>query len=224
MEQQVLQGYYRNDSFLEKIVFKKTFWLLISLFFFGYPIMRSVNRTLPDPLPVYYNIPEFKLTNEHGQTFGSNDLNGKVYIANFFFSSCPTSCPKLMGELQKIQKRMKGVGQKAAIVSFTVDPKHDTPETLFKYSRKLHSNPWVWSFLTGPMENVYSVITKGFKVAMGDAVAQDADIYDIAHSEKLLLVDQKGRLRGVYSLDKNSINQLMLDVGLLVNNSFNRQI
>ncbi|MCB9060287.1 MAG: SCO family protein [Halobacteriovoraceae bacterium] len=225
MSIEITQGHLRDDSLLEKVVVSKTFWVLICTFFFGYPLIKSINRKLPDPLPVYYGVTDFNLSDEFGKPFGSKDLLGKVYIANFFFTSCTSTCPHLMKELQKIQKRLKGVGQSTAIVSFTVDPLTDTPEKLFKHSRKLNSNPWVWKFLTGNEETLRKTIEGGFKVVLGESKGKnDFQLYDIAHSEKLVLVDQKGRVRGLYSLDKNSINQLMLDVGLLVNNSFNRQI
>ena len=129
------QGYYRNDNWLQKLIRMKSFWLIFWLLSFSYPVYRTLNRTLPPPLPVYYTVPEFTLTNEFGKPFGTKELTGKFYIANFMFTSCPTTCPALMDKMDLVQKRIRGLGTKAAIVTFTVDPEVDTVETLYKYAR-----------------------------------------------------------------------------------------
>jgi protein SCO1/2 len=209
--------FYRKDNFIEKLVLNKYFWIFFTLFMFSYPILRSMNRELPKSLPVMSKVPEFNLQDENGKPFGSKDLHGKVYIANFHFTSCPTVCPKLMTELQKIQKRVRGVGQKIALVSYTVDPENDTSKVLFKHARDLRANPHVWKFLTGDKGSLESLLVSGFKVPMGDKEQTDANMYDIAHTQKLVLVDQAGNIRGYYSIDRVSIDQLMIDVGLLIN-------
>ena len=138
---QATTGFYREDNWFQKMVRRKSFWLIFWLFSFSYPVYRSLHRTLPPPLPVYYQVPEFSLTNEFNKPFGTKDLLGKFYIANFMFTSCPTTCPALMEKMDVIQKRIRGVGTKAAIVTFTVDPENDSPEVLFKYARKRNTNP-----------------------------------------------------------------------------------
>ncbi|RPJ72333.1 MAG: SCO family protein [Alphaproteobacteria bacterium] len=190
---------------------------------------RSINRTLPPPLPIYSLVPEFSLTNEFNKPFGSKDLLGKFYIANFMFTSCPSTCPALMDKMDIIQKRIKGVGTKAAIVTFTVDPVNDTPEVLFKYARKRNSNPFIWNFLTGSKAELQKIVIDGFKVPMGnkEAVTKKLEektitLMDIVHSEKVVLVDDKGQIRGYYSTDKVELDRLMIDMGLLINNSFSK--
>ena len=108
------------------------------------------------------------------------------------------------------------MGQKVAIVSITVDPENDNPKVLFKHARKLNANPYVWKFLTGTQEQLNSLLIKGFKVPMGEKPV-DVDLYDIAHSGKIVLVDYKGDIRGYYSSDKDGVNKLMIDLGLIVN-------
>ncbi|MFA6237441.1 MAG: SCO family protein [Bacteriovorax sp.] len=209
----------------------KSFWLIFWMMSFSYPIYRSINRTLPPPLPVYYQVPEFSLMNEFNKPFGSKDLKGKFYIANFMFTSCPSSCPALMEKMDVIQKRIRGVGAKAAIVTFSVDPVNDTPDVLFKYARKRNSNPFIWNYLTGTKAYLQKIIVDGFKVPMGEKEevskkleAKTITLMDIVHSEKVVLVDDKGQIRGYYSTDKVDLDRLMIDMGLLVNNSFSAPI
>lgn len=210
------QGTLRQQSFIEKLLAKKLFWLIFCGFFFGYPIVRSLNRELPPPLPVLFELPQYELVNQFGNKFGSNDLKGKIYLANFAFTSCPSVCPDLMGTMQKVQKRVRGLGTEIAIVTYSVDPETDTPDVLLKYSREWKANPFVWFFLTGEKESMKNILIDGYKVAMGDRDKTDS-MYDIAHSNKVALVDEQGRIRGYYNTDKNDINRLMIDVGLMIN-------
>lgn len=224
---QKTQAYIRENNWFYKLIRMKSFWLVFCLLSFSYPVYRSLNRTLPPPLPVYYQLPEYKLTNEFGKDFGTKELAGKVYIANFMFTSCPTTCPALMDKMDLVQKRVRGLGDKVAIVTFTVDPEVDTVEVLYKYARKRHSNPYIWSFLTGTEEQLKNIVIDGFKVPMGDKSPVDkivgqetVSLLDIAHTEKLALVDSKGQIRGYYATDRVDMDRMMIDLGLLVNNSF----
>jgi len=224
-----MTGYVREDNWFQKLIRMKSFWLIFWTLSFSYPIYRSLNRTLPPPLPVYYQVPEFTLTNEFNKPFGSKELKGKFYIVNFMFTSCPTSCPALMDKMDIIQKRIRGIGTKGAIVTFSVDPVNDTPEVLFKYARKRNTNPFIWNFLTGSKADLQKIVIDGFKVPMGnkEAVTKKLEdktitLMDIAHSEKVVLVDDRGQIRGYYSTDKAELDRLMIDMGLLVNNSFSK--
>lgn len=205
----------RNSNIVENLVRSKTFWILFLLFGFSYPIWKSLNRELPPELPIIAQVPEFELISENAQNFGSKDLKGKVYLANFVFSTCPTVCPKMLADLEKIQKRVRGTGTKVAIVSFTVDPDNDTEKVLFDLARRHHANPYVWTFLTGKdKEAMFKLYRDGFKVGVEH---NPKSLFDIAHSEKIVLVDQENRVRGYYSFETNDINKLMIDVGLLIN-------
>ncbi len=211
-----LNGINGRNSFISKLVLSKLFWVLSVSFFFGYPIIRSVQRELPNPLPVIAEVPEFSFIDENDKTFGSKDLKGKVYIANFMFTSCQTSCPLLLKRVQKVQHRLRGVIDRAAIVSFTVDPKVDSPKVLFEKAREYKANPSVWRFLTSSEDEVKKLLVDGFKVPVGEKQLA-GNVWDVAHSNKLVLVDQKGRIRGYYDTDDKSINHLMIDTGLVIN-------
>jgi protein SCO1 len=215
---------FSDRTWLEKLVLSKTFWLIFTLMGFTYPIVKTVYRELPPELPRYHIVPNFELTSNHGQPFGSKNLNGKVYMATFAFTSCPTTCPALMEKMQLVQKRVRGLGQKIAIVTYTVDPETDTPQLLKKHADKVQANPYIWTFLTGEKQQLKDLLIDGYKVPMGEeeeiqgVVDGDAvSLMDIAHSNKIVLVDDKSAVRGYYSTDKAGINKLMIDVGLLVN-------
>lgn len=226
--EQTLPAYCREDNLFYRLIRKKSFWLVFWILSFSLPVYRSLHRELPPPLPVYYQVPTFNLTNEFGKNFGTNELNGKYYIANFMFTSCPSTCPALMEKMDQVQKRIRGLGTKAQIVTFTVDPDTDSPEVLYKFARKRNSNPFIWNFLTGKKADLQKIVVDGFKVPMGEKTVvqkkldnQNITLMDIAHSDKVVLVDTKGRVRGYYSTDKIGIDKLMIDLGLLVNDSFN---
>lgn len=207
--------FMRKTNVVENLVRSKLFWVLFLLFGFSYPIYRSLNRTLPPDLPVIAQVPAFELISENGQRFGSKDLQGRVYLANFIFARCPSVCPKMLGELEKVQKRIRGTGRKVAIVTFTVDPEHDNEKVLFDLARKHKASPFTWSFLTGnDKEAMFKLYRDGFKVGVEQ---NPKDMFGIAHSEKIVLVDGENRIRGFYAFDNNSVNKLMIDVGLLIN-------
>lgn len=209
----------KNHNFIHSLVTKKTFWIAFCTIAFVFPLYRAVNRNLPEPLPVYYKAPAFEMTTEDNLKISESDMRGKVYLASFFFSNCPTTCPKNLKQIQQIQKRVKGLGDRVALLSITVDPENDTPKKLFKVAREWKANPFIWKFLTADLEHLKKVLVDGFKVPVGDK-EYSKSIYDIAHSEKLVLVDQKGFIRGYYKMEKNDINKLMIDLGLLANNAF----
>ena len=141
-------------------------------------------------LPVLGTIPEFYFTDSQDKIISRADLDGKVWVADFIFTTCTMACPVLTGNMNLVHKEFQN-NDNVRIVSISVYPEYDTPEVLKKYASQYDANTNRWHFLTGPEENVQDVIKNGFK--MGDY----EDI--IFHSEKFALVDQKGRLRGYYN-------------------------
>lgn len=208
-----------KKTFLHSIVSSKLFWVVFILFGFSFPIFRVLTRELPKPLPTYGVIPSFELVTEDNLKFKDSDLLGKVTISQFIFLNCPTVCKASLKNMKKVQKRVRGLGNKIALLSFSVDPENDTPKDLFKRARELKANPFIWKFITGKKKSVEDLLVKGFKVPMGDK-SYSKNVYDIAHSEKFVLSDKSGNIRGYYGKDKNEINRMMIDVGLLVNNAF----
>jgi protein SCO1/2 len=214
---------------MSKIISKPIFWIFFCSFMFFTPIVKSVMRELPKPPEAIYPLPDFNLIDENGVSFRLEHLKGKVAVFSFIFTSCPSSCLRISEKMQKIQKRVRGLGQNIALISVTVDPTVDTSDVLFRYARHLKANPYVWKFLTGDEEKIKSFVIHGFKLALSDKNSElrakiptetgsnEINYMDIAHSEKLVLVDQKGMIRSYYGLDDNSMNKMMVDVGILVN-------
>lgn len=221
-------GYIRKKSRIQRLIKKPLFWILFCSLSLVLPVVKSMNRVLPPELPVLFQLPEYSLTNEYSETFGSKDLRGKIYLANFLFTTCPSTCPALVNRMKTVQKRVRGLGQKVAIVSFTVDPANDSPEVLKKYALKNKYNPYIWSWLTGEKQDLKDLLIGGFKVPMGDGETlngkvdgEDVSLFDIAHTNKIVLVDVIGRIRGYYGTDMEGVNKLMIDLGLLANRTFN---
>ncbi|MFZ4713130.1 MAG: SCO family protein [Bacteriovoracaceae bacterium] len=207
----------RQSNLLEKLVLNKWFWVTVVCFFFSYPIVRSVTRTLPPPLPMLYKLPNYQLTNEEGKSFGTNELKGKTYIANFIFTSCKTVCPNILVKTQKVQHRLRGVLDRVNIISFSVDPETDTPAVLKAKATELKAKPFVWHFLTGERSKIKNLLIDGFKVPMGEKEVLAENIMEVAHAQKYVLVDGNGYVRGYYPVDTDGINHMMIDVGLLIN-------
>ena len=160
-------------------------------------------------LPVIGTIPEFYFTDSRDKRISRADLDGKVWVADFIFTTCTMACPVLTGNMNLVHKEFQN-NDDVRIVSISVYPEYDTPEVLKKYASQYDANTNRWHFLTGPEENVQNVIKNGFK--MGDY----EDI--IFHSEKFALVDQKGRLRGYYSgMETEDVIRLKKDINKLLN-------
>ena len=159
-------------------------------------------------LPVLGTIPEFYFTDSRDKRISRADLDGKVWVADFIFTTCTMACPVLTGNMNLVHKEFQN-NDDVRIVSISVYPEYDTPEVLKKYASQYDANTNRWHFLTGPEENVQNVIKNGFK--MGDY----EDI--IFHSEKFALVDQKGRLRGYYSgMETEDVTRLKKDINKLL--------
>lgn len=172
-----------------------------------------------DGLDVLSTLPPFELTAEDGNSFGSEHLRGKVWIATFIFTRCSYTCPAQMAEFRRIQEQLSGHPARDDIhlVSITVDPKYDTPEVLQAYADKSSANPTRWKFLTGRRSDLWSLSKDGFKLSVFDS-EENSDAL-IAHSQKFVLVDRHGRIRGYYEgLEAAGREKLMQDLEILLAN------
>ncbi|OGQ12850.1 MAG: hypothetical protein A2138_07805 [Deltaproteobacteria bacterium RBG_16_71_12] len=181
------------------------------------PFIQRQSLKAPPPIT---SVGAFQLTDEGGLAFSSADLKGKVWIANFFFARCPSICPKMQSETAKILPHVEDLGDDdgeapVLLVSFTVDPEHDTPEVLAAYARKLQAPAGRWKFLTGDRELIKEIAVKRFLLGMGDREAVGGDVYDVVHSGKLALVDQNGDVRGYWDLDEGGRSAIISAARLL---------
>lgn len=194
-------------------------WGLFVLVLGGLAIWFSV-FSLPSSskLPIIAQVPEWTLLNQVGQPFGSKDLKGKVYIANFMFTRCPSVCPKMMEQMAKVTKNFEHPDTEVYFVSFTVDPENDTPQALNKYAVERGINARSWGLLTSESkESLFKLYSEGFKIGVSQG-APVGDLFDIAHSEKMVLVDQHNRIRGFYSHDADGVAQVTQDAAILEEN------
>ncbi len=217
-----MRGNLASDgkTLLQRVVRRPLTWVVLVGALFGLPLVRSIVRSVPPPPPIYSTVPDFTLTDETGAPFHRHQLDGRVWVADFIFTRCPTACPLLSARMEKIQKRTRQLGRAFHLISFSVDPEHDTPAELASYARRYHANPRGWNFLTGPLADVQAAVTDGFKIFFAKEKPDNApspDFLTIVHGERLVLVDQKARIRGYYDATDDGIDQLVSDVALLVN-------
>jgi len=166
---------------------------------------------------VYHTIPDLRLETQSGDSLDLDSLRGSIYVADFFYATCPGICPKMNNSLERVQKAFIR-DDNFRIVSFTVDPTRDTMNVLRKYAGEHDAVPGKWYFLRNSKENVYHLAQKGFYItAKAD---EDGGPEAFVHSEKLALVDQMGNIRGYYSgVDSLSVNKMMSDIVLLLRES-----
>lgn len=202
--------------------------LLPSLFYLFLYTGANNYRTLPifgpkevDPKnpsdTLYHSIPDFELTNQNGEQFSSEELDGKIYVADFFFVSCPTICPKMTTHMLELQKHFYDL-KDFHLVSFTVNPEHDSVEVLKEYAQNIRAMDTVWDFLTGPKDLIYDLGYKGFMV---NAMEDEAAPGGFLHSQWLVLVDKKGRIRGYFDgTSTTETNNLMDAIEILFKEEF----
>ena len=145
---------------------------------------------------IYHQIPYWSFMNQSGVKVSSDDLKNKVHLVDFFFTHCPTICPKMTVNMKKIQKALnKECYDNVELLSFTVDPKRDSTQRLNEYAKSYNLNTNNWNLITGDQNTIYQLGVNGFLVPnQEDALAPGGFL----HSEKLILVDQKHRIRGYY--------------------------
>ena len=150
-----------------------------------------------DDLKNYGAVPAFKLTERNGDTIGLEQLRGKVWIADFIYTTCTDTCPLQTAMMAKLQQEY---GHKSDIqfVSFTVDPERDTPDVLKGYAAKHKADAGRWYFLTGQRERIVRLIQDGFHLAVATAPISGDMAGMIPHSPRFVLVDRQGSIRGYY--------------------------
>ena len=152
----------------------------------------------------YGSVPEFTLINQDGKNFGSPDLRGKIWIADFIYTMCPGPCPMISSRMSELQKPLEKTD--VHLVSFSVDPAKDTPQVLRGYAQKLQAEPARWDFLTGPQSTIYNLSRDGFKLAVGEEKGVPV------HSTRMILVDRHGEIRGYYdAAEADAVTKLVAD-------------
>jgi protein SCO1/2 len=166
-------------------------------------------------------LPAFTLTDQASRPYGTRELEGKVWVADFIFTACQEACPLLSQRMQELARRTKHLGPDFHLVSISVDPDRDTPARLAEYAARYGANPVRWSFLTGTADALEAAVTGGFKVGMGrEAVTPDGGgptFFEIFHGENLVLVDRRLRIRGYFPATPEGLDHLVEAIGRVAN-------
>ncbi|WP_229216403.1 SCO family protein [Dyadobacter sp. 3J3] len=143
---------------------------------------------------IYNVIPTFTFTNQYGDTVTEKIVKDKIYVTDFFFTSCPTICPVMKRQMLKVYKEFKD-NPDVMILSHTIDPEHDTPQVLNKFAKDLGVEGKQWQFLTGPKEKIYEIGQKSYlSAAQEDRTAEGGFL----HSGAFILIDKEKHIRGMY--------------------------
>ncbi len=180
-------------------------WLAVvpALFVLGLFIVLSGPRE-NDGLPVLSELPNFNLTNQVGAPVGLDDLQGKIWVADFIFTTCAGPCPIMSNKMAGLQNYFR-LHPEVQFVSYTVNPEYDTPQVLAQYGQRYGAQSDRWTFLTGAIEDIHRLAAEGFKMGSMDT--------PVNHSTYFALVDGRGRVRGYYnSEDEPAINTLIYDI------------
>jgi protein SCO1/2 len=201
-------------------------WVVALGVLFAVPVVRSMTRRLTAAPPLLGALPAFSLTDQRGQPFGTRELTGKVWVADFIFTACQEACPLLSERMKEVGHRAHNLGPDFHLVSISVDPDRDTPDKLAAYAARYGANPLAWSFLTGPADAIETAVVGGFKVGMGKEKqpgpgngepAGNGEFWQIFHGENLVLVDRRLRIRGYFQATPEGIDLLMAAVGRVSN-------
>jgi protein SCO1/2 len=172
----------------------------------------EVNALRQRTVSSYGTVHSFQLVNQNGQPFGSTQLAGKIWIADFIYTTCPGPCPMISSRMSELQKPLEKTD--VHLVSFSVDPEKDTPKVLRSYAERLQAEPGRWDFLTGPKSTIYKLSHDGFKLAVSDG--SDAQGIPV-HSTRMVLVDRHRQIRGYYdATETNAITKLLADTNHLL--------
>jgi protein SCO1/2 len=161
---------------------------------------------------LYATVPPFSFINQEGDTVTQALVQHKIYVADFFFVSCPTICPIMKREMLRVYQAYKG-DTALYLLSHTIDPQHDTIALLKQFATDLGVEGQQWQFLTGQREKIYEMAEKGYYAT---ALPDSTEPGGFVHSGGFILVDRQGRVRGIYDgTDAQKVDELIADIALL---------
>lgn len=177
------------------------------------PIL-GMNETDASGKMIYHTIPDFKFLNQDGDTITQKYTENKIYVADFFFTTCPTICPIMKTQMLRVHEEFQD-SDDILLLSHTINPRYDTPEVLKNYKDKLGVSSSQWQFLTGDLTDIYELAQKSYlSTAMEDEEAVDDGGF--IHSGAFVLVDKDRHIRGIYDGTKEKeVDRLMVDLNKL---------
>lgn len=176
------------------------------------PIIGERLGLAPNGDTLYPTIPDFTFINQNGNTVSNADFEGKIYVVDFFFTHCPTICPKVTAQMLRVHDRFKD-STRVLLLSHTIDPKRDTVGRLKDYAEKLDVSAAKWHFVTGEKDAIYGIADNYFSIAQEDPTAPGG--FD--HSGRLILVDKKRHVRSFCDgTDAKDVDRFMKDIEVLL--------
>jgi len=222
-----------SKKFLKRygpIIFIMSLFSIIVITTFYYVLQPKVSLPIYSPSMVseelveediryikkYHKINDFLLTNQNGELISQEFYQNKIYIADFFFTTCPDICPIMTENMSYLQNELKDQVD-VMLVSFSVTPQVDTVDVLRAYADSRGVDDSKWNLFTGNKKDIYELARKSFLVAKNDG---DGGRYDMIHTENFVLIDKESRIRGFYDgTNKEEIKKLLIDIKIL-NNSY----
>ena len=161
---------------------------------------------------IYHIIPAFKFTDQAGEIVTEKTFDDKIYVANFFFTTCPNICPKMMNQMSRLNAATEKT-EDFLIISHSVNPVHDSVTVLAAYAKLVHADAKKWMLVTGNKKDIYDIAIDGYKLAVGEDARAPGGFL---HSEMMVLVDKNKRIRGYYDgTDSAQVNKLINDIKIL---------
>ena len=163
----------------------------------------------------YHTIAPFTMTNQNGQTITEKDYENKVYVADFFFTTCPSICPIMTKNMFSLQEKLKTKYPEVKLLSYSVTPEIDTIEQLKRYAIENKVDDKIWNLVTGDKKEIYTLARKSYLVVQNDG---NGGPHDMIHTENFVLIDEENRIRGYYDgTDINEMDRLITEIGMLKN-------
>lgn len=163
----------------------------------------------------YHTIAPFTMTNQNGQTITEKDYENKVYVADFFFTTCPSICPIMTKNMFSLQEKLKTKYPEVKLLSYSVNPEIDTIEQLKRYAIENKVDDKIWNLVTGDKKEIYTLARKSYLVVQNDG---NGGPHDMIHTENFVLIDKENRIRGYYDgTDINEMDRLITEIGMLKN-------
>jgi protein SCO1/2 len=165
----------------------------------------------------WHRLPDFVLLNQDSVVFTADSLRGYIHVADYFFTRCPGICPRLSSAMRMIQDYLGEKAKRVRLVSYTVDPVHDSPAALREYAQRYGADLRRWTFVTGADTTLYRLAVKGYLIPVDKSPDSTQGELGYVHSDMLVLVDPELRIRGFYSgLDSLQVKRLLDDINLLL--------
>ena len=186
------------------------------------PVLPIFQPAMVDPVLVdesiqyvkkYHRINDFSLTNQNKENITHFDYDDHIYVADFFFTTCPSICPIMTENMVYLQSLLNDL-PKIKLLSFSVTPEIDTPEVLKAYAQQKGVNDSRWNLLTGNKKEIYNLARRSYLVVQQDG---NGDKHDMIHTENFVLIDKQRRIRGYYDgTQRNAMDQIRADIDILL--------